>query len=626
MEKWGRQLPWLMALLTAVLYQTTLAPGVLHTDAGELSAVATTFGVAHPTGYPLFTLLGWLFTRVLFTTPAWQLNFMCMLFVAASGYVWASFLRQFFIEMRTSVKKSDSTFAFRIAMANFTAMIVGTLMLVLGRTWWLQSTGTEVYALQCLLFALLFKTLIRAWFAKENVNRAWGIFAFILALCFTNHLTSIVVLPGVIYLFYARFGLKKESLKLGIGMVGIGLVVLIGFYGMLYVVAQSHPAYNWGNADTWPKLWHHIRGKQFSVWMFQGSKAFFENLLDYLIRLPGEFGWDDTWAKIPGWALLGLMVFQGWTYTFQRRREWAIFLAISFGANIFWAANYSIKDPEPYFSFAYMILVFLAAMVLRWSWIESKKFAPYITGLFGLVLALMGVLNYNNVNQRKVYQYEDYARAALGSLPEKALVISTNWDVLIGPAYYLQACEHFREDVTIVGYNMLHDRHWYVQQLRMQDPGLVADLGKDLDAWEAAVYDFDINGNVKPQILGPRFNAVYFGIISQLSKRPVYISPEFFDKIARQEVPAPPKEIIPLPERYLIRMIFQQDANNYVPLSSEDSEIRFGGDLYEYENKLLNTQLKQAWTLRKTYESNFGKLEAAKFFENKIAQLGPTLD
>lgn len=625
-EKWGRHLPWLMALLTAILYQTTLAPGVSHTDAGELSAVAMTFGVAHPTGYPLFTLLGWLFTRIQFTSIAWQLNFMCMLFVAASAYVWASFLRRYFIQMKTTVKKSDSSSGFRIQMANFSAMILGTLMLVLGRTWWLQSTSTEVYSLQCLLFTLMLHTLHTAWYAKENVNRAWGIFAVVLALCFTNHLTSIVVLPGVLYLFYARFGFKKEGLKLGLGLVGVGLVVLVGFYGMLYTIAQTHPAYNWGNAETWPKLWHHMTGKQFSVWMFNGPKPFGENLIDYLVRLPGEFGWDRTWAKIPGWALLGLMAFQGMTYTFQRRREWAIFFGIGFGMNIFWAANYSIKDPEPYFSFAYMILVFLGAMVMRWAWIESKKLAPYITGVFGAVIILMAVLNYGNVNQRKVFQFEDYARAALESLPENALVLSANWDVFIGPAYYLQACEGLRKDVTIVGYNMLHDRHWYPMQLRIQAPKLAADLGKRLDDWEVAVTDFDINGKVNPAVLGPRFNAVYMGILAQMTKRPVYLTPDVFQKIANREIPSPPKEVVPFPERYLVHLMLQNDTQSYIPLTSKDAQIRFGGDPEEYETKLLNTQLFEAWSLRATYEQNFGKVEEAQFFKNKIAQLGPRLN
>ena len=54
--------PLLTFALTLAAYLSTLAPDVTFTDSGELAAVAATLGVAHPTGYPLFTLLGHLWT------------------------------------------------------------------------------------------------------------------------------------------------------------------------------------------------------------------------------------------------------------------------------------------------------------------------------------------------------------------------------------------------------------------------------------------------------------------------------------------------------------------------------------------------------------------------------------
>ena len=45
-------------LLSFLLYLRTAAPHVTFIDSGELAAVASSLGVAHPTGYPLFTLIG----------------------------------------------------------------------------------------------------------------------------------------------------------------------------------------------------------------------------------------------------------------------------------------------------------------------------------------------------------------------------------------------------------------------------------------------------------------------------------------------------------------------------------------------------------------------------------------
>jgi hypothetical protein len=442
-----------------------------------------------------------------------------------------------------------------------------------------------------------------------------------LALCFTNHLTSIILLPGTLYLFFVRFGFKGSALKQGLGLAGIGLGVLIVFYGMLMLVAEAHPAYNWGNPEDWPRLWHHISGKQFSVWMFNGPKAFGKNFVAYLNRLPNEFGWDLIWPKIPIWIGLGAMVFQGMTYALQRRREWAIFFGVGFLSNVFWAANYSIKDPEPYFLFSFMTIAFLGAMLLRWSWIGMKKVAPFLSGAFLIVIGFQVFWNFGVNNQRGAYQYEDYARATLASLPENAIVVSKAWDVFVGPATYLQGCEGFRTDVAVVDYSLLHDRHWYAQQLRVQDPDLANALGMRLDEWEKAVYDFDIKGKVNPAVLGPRFDAVYNGILSQLNTRPVFLAPEMLNAFSNGEIAPPPAGWVPLPGRYLVQLIPAENAAQYVPIAAANNPIRFGGDEDEYEYRLLKNLLSQSLNFRANYEQQHGKTAEADALRAEVKAL-----
>ena len=62
------------AAVALVLYLVTLAPTVATGDSGELAAVAATLGLAHPPGYPTFTLLGHLFTWLPFGDPAYRVN------------------------------------------------------------------------------------------------------------------------------------------------------------------------------------------------------------------------------------------------------------------------------------------------------------------------------------------------------------------------------------------------------------------------------------------------------------------------------------------------------------------------------------------------------------------------
>ena len=77
-----------VSLFTFLVYLKTLAPTVSFIDSGELAAVACTLGVAHPTGYPLFTLLGWVFSELpILGEEIVRLNVMAAFFCAAGVLV-----------------------------------------------------------------------------------------------------------------------------------------------------------------------------------------------------------------------------------------------------------------------------------------------------------------------------------------------------------------------------------------------------------------------------------------------------------------------------------------------------------------------------------------------------------
>ena len=74
----------LTALLALPLYLRTVAPDVAFWDTGEFQTVGTVLGIAHPTGYPTYTLLLWLASVVLqpFGEPALRANLLSVVLVA----------------------------------------------------------------------------------------------------------------------------------------------------------------------------------------------------------------------------------------------------------------------------------------------------------------------------------------------------------------------------------------------------------------------------------------------------------------------------------------------------------------------------------------------------------------
>jgi len=76
--------------LVFIIYVITLAPTVIQIDSGELATVQATLGIAHPTGYPLFTLTGYIFSLIpLPFTKIYQLNLLAALWCAAGTLIFA---------------------------------------------------------------------------------------------------------------------------------------------------------------------------------------------------------------------------------------------------------------------------------------------------------------------------------------------------------------------------------------------------------------------------------------------------------------------------------------------------------------------------------------------------------
>jgi Protein O-mannosyl-transferase TMEM260-like len=64
----------LFGLASLVLYIRTLVPGLLYGDSGEFQTLVYSLGMTHPTGYPVYVLLGRLFTLLPLGDMAWRVN------------------------------------------------------------------------------------------------------------------------------------------------------------------------------------------------------------------------------------------------------------------------------------------------------------------------------------------------------------------------------------------------------------------------------------------------------------------------------------------------------------------------------------------------------------------------
>ncbi len=177
----------LFALAAFILYAATAAPGLLFGDAGEFQVTLPLAGVAHPTGYPLFHLLGWGWERLFADNPAWGANLFSALWGGVAVGVFYLFSAEVMERMLARMKWDGG--------AGWLAGII-TLIFAGNPTFWAEATHAEVYTMHAALAA----AILEAALAATRPRRAWPLapVALLLGLGLSHHLTTIFLIPGVI--------------------------------------------------------------------------------------------------------------------------------------------------------------------------------------------------------------------------------------------------------------------------------------------------------------------------------------------------------------------------------------------------------------------------------------------
>ncbi|MBU1598794.1 DUF2723 domain-containing protein, partial [bacterium] len=157
------------------VYLYTLTPTVGFHDSGELITVAYTLGIAHPPGYPLYTLFGKVFiTLIPIGNIAYRMNMESALFASLAC------LMTYFITLKLTAKIIPS--------------IVTALILAFSATFWEQAVIAEKYTLNAFFFTLLIFILLKWQESIRNPRfaiRNLYLFSFLLGLSFCHHFQTV---------------------------------------------------------------------------------------------------------------------------------------------------------------------------------------------------------------------------------------------------------------------------------------------------------------------------------------------------------------------------------------------------------------------------------------------------
>lgn len=611
-----------------VIYIFTLAPSVVQIDAGELATVQVTLGIAHPTGYPLFTIIGYLFSLIPFPfAKIFQMNLLAAIYCSASISVFVytiKFVLDNLQSFSTSpIKEKKETRDKRKGKKNknqqgdtssvlsdtikYFLSITGGLILALSETFWMQSTSVEVYSLHLLLINIIILSLLKAFINNTNDisnsrARPWLIFAIFLALGFTNHMTTLLIIPGVAYLYFAKNKFLKEILMKIFWMLVVFFAVLIIVYLYLPIRASQEPLLNWGNPIDFERFFRHFTGKQYQVWLFASTEAAKKQLIYFFETLPGEFSFSII---LP---IIGLFV------SYRYAKKLFVFLLVTFLFSIFYSINYDIHDIDSYFLLAYISLAFFSVFGLLKLFELAKYKIHVVTAIAILFVGVQFYSNFNKVNQSGIYTYEDYTKAILNSVSKQSIIFSYQWDYFISASYYFRYVEGFRKDVAIVDKELLR-RSWYFDQLSNNYPYILKNIKDDVNKFKKALVPFERNETFNPNLLESLYRKVMTGLVAtNIDSRNFYIAPELFENEIQRGLFSLPPGYTLVPDVLLFKVV---KGNEYVPAADPDFIIRINGKRNEYINnieKFVGSMLAR----RARYEMQFGKVERAKVYIRKI--------
>ncbi|NOX18764.1 MAG: DUF2723 domain-containing protein [Chlorobi bacterium] len=609
-------------LFVLAVYLLTLAPGIVEIDSGELTTAQIILGIAHPTGYPLFTMLGYLWSLLpLPFSAVYQANLLAALFTAGSVVLFVNSARMILDTHETVLlstgkgkkKKSKETVK-EIALSGDLKSVVSVsagLLLAFSVTYWKQSASVEVYSLHILLTNAVIFFLLKAYFCenKEENLKYWMLFAVALAFGFSNHMTTILILPGTAFLYFAKEKFSGKSFKqIGL-MLSAFFPILALIYAYLPLRAAQSPLLNWGNPVNFENFFRHVSGKQYRVWLFSSSDAAKKHLAEFFGNLPSEF------------AYLGLIpVIVGLWFAFKQNRKAFYFFLINFFATVFYSINYDIHDLDTYFLLAYVSLAFFGAYGFAFLFEKFGK-TKLSFAAAGALVGIVLVINFSKTDRSGTYVYEDYTKAVLSSVPKNAVILSYQWDYWVSPSYYFRFVENFRPDVRVVDKELLR-RSWYYHQLETEYPGIFVKLKEDVNGFLKAVQPFERDENYNSALLDKFYKRIMAGIVTvDYGKREAFIGPELFENEMRRGEFVLPEGFFAVPYHFLFKIV---KGKEYVPETEMKFKLRFPQQKDDYADVIRRT-IFSTRVNRAVYEVQYGRVDKAERIIAEVKKMFPEL-
>ena len=443
----------LVALVCFAVYLRTMMPSTGFWDTGEAQTVPATLSIFHPTGFPIYAMLGWLWSQLPIGEVAWRMNLLSGVCVAlGAGLV---------------VLISGHLIAERHRWLHAIAAGIAGAAFGLASEPWENATRADIHALN-VLFVALVVWLLLAWGAAERARapRAgrWLVAAaaaFGLGIA-AHPLVGLTAFGIAAWLLVVDRHLWRRWRLVAVCAAVLALGIASYAYIYLRAIVDPAPPLFYAHPDTWERFRYLVFAEQF------------RNLFDDFSSPLAEFWtkWNDAERVlaaqfvVPGWLLVAV----GAAVLAARRIGALIFFGLVAVATILYAMNFRDGDIDRYYLPTVVVsapLLGVAAAAigaaaagavaevgrrLRTTLPARRRLAGVAGGIVLLLTASLPAASlltgYAAHDQSENRDADEWVASVYEQLPPNAVVVS--WWSYSTPLWYHRWVLGERPDVTII--------------------------------------------------------------------------------------------------------------------------------------------------------------------------------
>ncbi len=432
-----RPLPQLLHALPSIvlflsffaLYASMAAPELDWGDAGESQLAAWTAGLSHPTGYPIFLMLGWLWTHILASVGIVPTRAMTLFSVAAGALAVAVLVPTTHALLRRVTPEGVA-----LPLSIGVAVAFG-----LSPTFWSQALLAEVYTFHILLLVLFLWGL---WSSDSEKRLPW--LALLYGVFLSHHRTAILWLPGLLIWLWreARWIFRPATF--------LKFVVLVALPQLAYLyIAVRGPA---------TAYLHQILTPPRALTLYDGSwKAFTDHVLGTVFA--ADLGLQQSLTRqLAGiWTLLranttiilpmlAFLLFVRGVQLSHAVRSDLILLLTSGIATLLFGLFYAIADVEVMFIPTWLVLYLLSSIGLLVLWQSRSPIAVFVA-IISMVALIATRIDYRPDSRADHTAPRELVTTLLRANPPANAILVTNDRNEMVPFWYTQFAEQQRQDI-----------------------------------------------------------------------------------------------------------------------------------------------------------------------------------